>query len=209
MKDRLATHYLVQRATSAATSFAEKRAAAQKNVSAASEKLAGLAARCERDPDTEKLLIPPQLADPYAKATAERQAFTKEIHRIDRRERALAEQLGARLIDATRIGRAEIPAFRRLGAVPPDIANVAASASDDALAEAVSAALAEQLRVTLPPVVASEPVDISGRRRDLRPGDAPTNSPADLTEADQALALRPEDSMADVVAMTEGMELEE
>jgi hypothetical protein len=207
LKDRLATFYLVQRIGLAASSLAQKRAAAKKMVTAANERLAALASRCERDPDTDKLLIPPQLAQAYAKATADRQSANKGLQRIDRREKALSDQVGKRLIEASRIGRADIPSFRRIGSLPAELVAAAASASDEALSAGVSE-LAERLRVTFPPVVACDPVDLSSRRREKRPAESPASSPSEPLPADQALALRPEDSMADVMSLTEGMEPE-
>jgi ubiquitin-protein ligase len=207
LKDRLATFYLVRRITSSVSDLAQKRAAAGKMLAAANERLAALAARCERDPDSEKLLIPPKLATAYGQATTDRELSNKDIRRIDRRERALSDQMGKRLIEASRIGRADVPSFRRLGALPQELAEAAGLASDGALSAAVSA-LSGQLRVTFPPVVASEPVDLSSRRREKRSSDAPDTSPSEPIDADQALALRPEDSMADVIAIVEGMESE-
>ena len=148
LKARIETWYLVQRLTEAVPRILRSLGEEQKKLRTCTGELAAIIARCTRDIDTDRLVIPPKLARPYTDQTVRRDRIQREIARIEKRLSELGQEAAGRLTSAARFGSNAIPDLQALPPVPQGL-SAAASAMDDAALDEQIASLEKLLNVPL------------------------------------------------------------
>lgn len=131
LKARIETWHLIHRVVEAAPravrTLNEERARLQKST----DELAGIIARCARDVETDRIVIPPRLVRPYDEQTRLHDRARREVARTEAYVQELSAQASKRLASADTIGSNELP---QLSALPPLPQNFTAAiaAMDDA-----------------------------------------------------------------------------
>jgi ubiquitin-protein ligase len=137
VKARIEAWNYVQRIGEAVPGFlqalAEQRGILKKSVA----DLGAIVARCGRDVDTDRLVIPPKLAQPYSNNVALRDHAQNEIARLEKLLSQTGSHVARQLASRTLVGTQGVPNFRMLTPFPPDMEELVAGMTDEALLEHV------------------------------------------------------------------------
>lgn len=191
LKERLTTYFLLQRMSLNLPMVLEHLQAARQELSEVTQRLAAVIARCGRDVESNRLIVPPTLAAAYAQAQDARHHSIKNVARLEARLKRAAAQLSERLGDPVLCGHQQVPTFRVLPALPPAIVELSDAISDESLLT-MAASLGAALGTALPqPTPAARP-DLGARRRERRT--AANEHKYDDAGSSDTLAVRADDT---------------
>ncbi len=170
-KERLATYHLIARMAENVPQLLAALQEEKKQLKESTKRSAEIAAKCGRDVENDRLVIPPKLAKPYADEMAFRKKTQHAIQHIQKRLTVVAEWTRERVGSQRLVGRPELPSLHLLPGLPEALAAMADAMSDEWMTEQV-AILEELLNTPIPLKIQPAPV----RRVVARPS-APSSSP--------------------------------
>ena len=156
-KERIATFHLVSLAAETVPRLLSALEAENIRLKESSGRSSAIASKCSRDLETDRLIIPPRLAKPYADEMNFRKKTQKEIENIQRSLKVLGGWVRERVSSQRLAGRPELPAFHELPPIPENLASLESAMTDDWLRSTVSS-LEGMLQTTLPIRLQSPPV---------------------------------------------------
>jgi ubiquitin-protein ligase len=167
-KNRLATHFLLERVEKHAPKFIADREEAKQTIEKTATRVEEIARRSARDAQTGQLIIPAQYAREYPPLVRLRDQCNRQIRRIDELIRVAGERLHRRVHSPELLGLPTPPTLAVLTGLPQELIDLSSSLSDERLAQRLAALegpLGRELRtpsmiaLTAPPLptpVASE-----------------------------------------------------
>jgi hypothetical protein len=138
LKARIETWHLIHRLVEAVPRIARTLNEERNKFNASTDELAGIVARCGRDVESDRLVIPPNLVRPYDEQNRLRDRARREIARIDGYLKELAAQAATRLASPATIGRNDAPQLAALPPLPQDFLAAIGSIDDAALDEQIA-----------------------------------------------------------------------
>jgi len=133
LKARIETWNLLQRVAEAVPRIAQNLAKERGRLEKCTSELAGLMARCGHDMESDALIVPPHLADPYARQTQLREWTGREIAHLERVLSDLSGQVTRRMASRAGFGLPTVGPLRALPPLPPALAEAVAAITDDVL----------------------------------------------------------------------------
>jgi len=123
-KERLATHYLLQRAAEAAPQLLATIDDARQKAEASKKKVNDIMSRSSRDVETGSMIVPPKYSKQYQEELKLQQACANRLKVATLKRKSLVAQLTDRLQHPKRLGKGVPPTLRVLPALPPALVSL-------------------------------------------------------------------------------------
>ena len=117
-KQRLATHFQIERVSELVPRVFAEIDKAQTKLNESTQRLADIAARSGRNPDTEQLIIPNRFAQEYADKNRDRERALRDLPRLRELLANAAAQVRKRLSASKLVGVGGVPTFHVLPPLP-------------------------------------------------------------------------------------------
>ncbi|HSU66115.1 MAG TPA: hypothetical protein VLJ39_04555, partial [Tepidisphaeraceae bacterium] len=138
VKARIETWNFIQRIGEAIPKFLAKLQEHRAALGKSEKDLASIIARCKRDLDTDRLIIPPNLVQPYSEQTRLRDTSQREIARLEKLLVQLGSQVARQMASGAVVGNAVVPLLLLIPPFPPELEELIGQMNDEALHEQVS-----------------------------------------------------------------------